>query len=172
VIQQGGVLGNYYEVGIGIFGHRGITTPRFWSFYRANAADPGTFELLDHPAVELGEPYRVLFHHVGNSNYEIEIDGTAYGAQRYVDADWFGVFNENYNESNTLCDWMHVTYSASTHVLDLRAFDHQFDACHWGINHNWEVYWETQSPFYCNPPDPDEPPGGLTPDFPSSPVLP
>jgi len=87
-------------------------------------------------------------------------------------ARWFTVFNENYNENNTDCDPLHVTYSSSSNVLDQFRFDPQFDACHWQSFFSWEVYWYTDSAIHCTNPDQSEPPNELNPpDFPSSPVV-
>lgn len=172
---SGGGLNNYLEVGIGLFGHRDITSPRFWSFYREDESDPGTFELINGaPIPQLGQAYQAGFHYVGGGSYKIRIDNTDYGFPYYVpDAYWFTVFNENYNESNTLCDPLHVTYSTSTEVLNILRFDHQFDGCHWQNFFSWEVYWDTALPIYCISPDPGEPPNPETPpDFPSTPVAP
>lgn len=173
--NSGPTLSNYLEVGIGVFGHRNITSPRFWSFYREEEGVEGTFELISGaPIPQLGVEYRVEFHYVGGGQFKIRINGVDLGFPYYVpDSYWFTVFNENYNENNTLCDLLHVSYKSSTDVLDRTRFDHQFDACHWQSFFSWEVYWWTDQPLHCFPPDPDEPPDGETPpDFPSSPVAP
>jgi len=174
-VQDGGaVADNYLEAGIGIFGHRSITTPHFWAFYKAWNVPPQNGQFFDLGSANISLTHSFELRDVGatGGSWQLFIDGQPQlqAAVSLSQIEWFTVFNENYNDNNSQCDALHVTYLSSDHTLDLGRFDSQFTACGWQSATNWEVYWATESPFYC-PPNVLPPPGGTTPPFPSSPVM-